>query len=466
MWKKVTLTIIFLLFTHYTQAWFDCNWHFQSKVVITEQTGSNLSNYQVLLSLDANSMHANYIWSNAGDDLRVIDSNDSTPLDYFVQSWDAASKQAEVWVKVPYLPANGSRTIYLYYGNSTVTTSGSPGVTLTNPGIKFHTRNSLANPNNKAAAYNFFNQANDNTAGYGCKFISNFTNISNKNQFTPSRNMNFVAYSETFFKVNPSETGSWSIRYGSDFGHGGGLYVDGVALDEKWNTDLWWSYNWNHPDVLQGSVNLTPGYHRLEVIGFEGCCDGGITVQYKKPGASFQTYTTSTIDIVSNKCPTVEPTTSITNKNYNAANLSIKKTSQVISDPVNLTNNPKRIPGARVRYTITVTNTGAPVDADSIHIKDPIPANTLLQLGTSDFIFQDGTAPSGLSFVYSGATSPSDDVAFSNNNGANFSYQPIINAINSDTSITHFELSPKGRMGCSNTGQALSFSLKYDVIVN
>ncbi|MEE9445379.1 MAG: CCXG family PEP-CTERM protein [Cocleimonas sp.] len=458
--------ILTLLLTQSASAWIDCNWHFQSKVVITEQSGSNLNSYQVLLTLNASSMHANYNWSSAGDDLRVLDSNDSTHLDYYVQSWNAATKQAEVWVIIPSLPANSNKTIYLYYGNPTVATTGNAGVTLTQPGIKFHTRYSTANPNNKAAAFNFFNAGNDNTAGYGCKFISNFTGISNKNQFTPSTHNNFIAYSETFFKVNPSEVGTWSVRYGADFGRGGALYVDGTPLEEDWNGDLWWSGNWGHVDVLQGSINLNAGYHRLEVIGAEGCCDGGITVQYKKPGGTFTTYSTGSIDIVSSKCPAIEPTSTFPTKAYHPPAIKISKKSQVISDPVNLTNLPKRIPGARVRYTITVTNTGAPVDIDSINIKDPIPANTLIQLANPDFTFQDGSPPSGLNFVYSGSNNGSDDVSFSNNNGTNFLFQPTMDAENSNTAITHFQLSPKGRLGCSNTGQAISFSLKYDVKVD
>ncbi|MEE9330950.1 MAG: LamG-like jellyroll fold domain-containing protein [Methylophilaceae bacterium] len=40
----------------------------------------------------------------------------------------------------------------------------------------------------------------------------------------------------------------------------------------------------------------------------------------------------------------------------NMPNMKLTKTSQVISDPVNLTNNPKRIPGATVRYTIRAEN--------------------------------------------------------------------------------------------------------------
>jgi uncharacterized repeat protein (TIGR01451 family) len=57
------------------------------------------------------------------------------------------------------------------------------------------------------------------------------------------------------------------------------------------------------------------------------------------------------------------------------AALTVTKTSAVISDPANGTTNPKRIPGATVRYTITVTNNGA-ANASNVVITDPIPANT------------------------------------------------------------------------------------------
>lgn len=55
--------------------------------------------------------------------------------------------------------------------------------------------------------------------------------------------------------------------------------------------------------------------------------------------------------------------------------INVTKTSEVISDPFNLTVNPLRIPGATVRYTITVENTGT-LDAESVVISDEIPANT------------------------------------------------------------------------------------------
>jgi uncharacterized repeat protein (TIGR01451 family) len=76
-------------------------------------------------------------------------------------------------------------------------------------------------------------------------------------------------------------------------------------------------------------------------------------------------------------------TCTITNTTTPAnARLEVTKTSEVLSDGVSAAN-PKAIPGARVRYTITVSNTGnLAVDANSIVIADPFPPNFTMDAST------------------------------------------------------------------------------------
>ncbi|MBL0916752.1 MAG: DUF11 domain-containing protein, partial [Sphingopyxis sp.] len=81
------------------------------------------------------------------------------------------------------------------------------------------------------------------------------------------------------------------------------------------------------------------------------------------------------------------------------ANLLIAKTSNVISDPVNGTTNPKAIPGATMRYCLLVTNNGS-ATATSIFVSDPLPATTS---------FVPGSLRSGTSCA--GATTAEDDDA-------------------------------------------------------
>ena len=413
-------------------------------------------------------MNSAYTWSSDGRDLRVFDSNDASTLNFFIESWDAGSQTAVIWVQLDNLSANSTSTIFLYYGNTNVSTASS-ALTFTDPGIKFNTRFTTGNPNNRSTAFNLFNNAPLNTPGYGCTFITNFTNINNRNQFSPpSRNGNFAAYSESFFEVLPGEAGVWEFRYGADFGRGGGLYVDDIALEEQWNDDLWWAFNFNASnEVLQGSINLSPGFHKLEILGFEGCCDGGITVQYRRPGGNFQNLQTATINIVSRKCPVTEPTLSYVISANLLPNIIVTQTSTVFSDPINLTTNPKAIPGARIRQLVNVTNTGPGTpDMGSTTITNPIPINTSLYVAGSPFLFSDGTDPSGITINFSGISNTSDDIEFSDDNGASFNYTPTPGANGADPTVTHIRATPSGNMNCSNGSSSPNFNFSFDVVVD
>jgi uncharacterized repeat protein (TIGR01451 family) len=58
-----------------------------------------------------------------------------------------------------------------------------------------------------------------------------------------------------------------------------------------------------------------------------------------------------------------------------SAVLAVVKSQAVINDPFNGANNPKAIPGATIRYTIDISNSGS-TNADVVVVADQIPANT------------------------------------------------------------------------------------------
>ncbi|MCX7702706.1 MAG: DUF2341 domain-containing protein [Planctomycetota bacterium] len=94
-------------------------WFYRRPVTITNTTSTPLTNYQVCLKVDyvAGKMRSDY------GDLRFRSSDGVTELPYWLEYYDAA--KAIVWVKVPSIPANGSTTIYMYYGNPAVATASS-----------------------------------------------------------------------------------------------------------------------------------------------------------------------------------------------------------------------------------------------------------------------------------------------------------------------------------------------------
>jgi len=73
-----------------------------------------------------------------------------------------------------------------------------------------------------------------------------------------------------------------------------------------------------------------------------------------------------------------------------AADLTVTKTSTIISDPVNGASDPKAIPGAVIEYCITVANAAGVGTATNVDISDTLPGE--VSFDTGDGIFVDGNA--------------------------------------------------------------------------
>lgn len=137
------------------------------------------------------------------------------------------------------------------------------------------------------------------------------------------------------------------------------------------------------------SVDLDSGYHTIEFRHQEQGGGDNYYLYWQPPSAS-------TIGIIAGSslshCP---PGTTI----------SLQKTKVTLSDPINLTLNPKTIPGAIVRYTLTANNSGAN-DADNAIITDNL--NSLIT--TEQFA---SWVPNSISVttpgLYSGATTNLSD---------------------------------------------------------
>lgn len=466
------LVLLLLLHAGPSLAWWHCDWRFRIPVTISQPPGAAVTDYQVRIALNASNVPAHFDWSLQGSDLRLVDQDDLSQLDLFIEQWNVAARTAVIWVRVPTIAAGG-RTIYLYFAAPAGTPSASTPMTFTESGLKVHTRNSTVNPSSRATAEAAFNAASDGVPGYGCRIINSYTNVNNVGLFSPpARNGDFGWFAEVFFEVSPAQAGVWQFRYGADFGRGGGLYVDDIALDEKWNTDLWWNFNWNNTtQILQGSINLAPGTHSFRILGFEGCCDGGLTAEFRRPGsATWLAMAQSNISLRSRKCPTYVPTVSFGAATAAACpRLVISRTTQTLSDPVNGLLNPKVIPGATVLNTSRIRNSGTgPVNANTVVISEPIASDMALRVSNFDGVtagpvqFLDGSPASGLTYTFTALNDLGDDVAFSNDYGASFSYTPVADANGTDVAVTNIRINPKNALR-GNTGSgdpAASFSFK------
>lgn len=156
-----------------------------------------------------------------------------------------------------------------------------------------------------------------------------------------------------------------------------------------------------------------------------------------------------------------------------APNLTHQKTVAVLSDPFNGTTLPKSIPGAMERYTVRLTNTGpATIDSNSLSITDAIPTNTALYVldqgapGSGPIAFANGSPVSGVTWTYSALNSITDDLEFSNDGGATWTYTPTPNANGCDPAVTHVRLRPDGTMAAASGAGNPWFELRFQVRVN
>ena len=94
------------------------NFKYRRKITITEQSGSDLTDYQVLIELNSTNFDFSHAQTN-GEDIRFTDANGNL-LPYWIEEWDSVNEKAKVWVKVPEIPANSEIEIYMYYGNPTI----------------------------------------------------------------------------------------------------------------------------------------------------------------------------------------------------------------------------------------------------------------------------------------------------------------------------------------------------------
>lgn len=140
--------------------------------------------------------------------------------------------------------------------------------------------------------------------------------------------------------------------------------------------------------------------------------------------------------------------------------------STAISDPVNGTTNPKRIPSSIVQYALQVTNSAnGTTDSNTTSVSQAVPTNMTLYVGdlgaagSGPVIFANGTPSSGLSYSFISLASSADNLAFSNNGGTTFTYTPVPDVDGYDLAVTNLQVSPTGSFAPKTGGTDPSFTI-------
>lgn len=102
---------------------------------------------------------------------------------------------------------------------------------------------------------------------------------------------NYSVLLTTTFRV--SVAGEYTFQVGTDWGRGGAaalLDEHGAVVSERViRGDVWWAYDWNHPDVFTTTADLAVGEAvTLAWVGFESCCGGSSTIRFAYEGGAYQ----------------------------------------------------------------------------------------------------------------------------------------------------------------------------------
>ncbi len=146
--KIIFLLSIFLLLTSNFQpittikasglSWWNTSWIYRKKLTFNNTqsnlgvTAINLTNFPVQIKLTSSNFDFTKAQS-AGQDIRFIDSDNSTQLEYEIEKWDLGASEAYIWVKVPQIDVESNADyIYMYYGNSSASSASTPTNVWTN----------------------------------------------------------------------------------------------------------------------------------------------------------------------------------------------------------------------------------------------------------------------------------------------------------------------------------------------
>lgn len=423
-----------------------CSLRHRIPVTITAVSGTHST--ETRIDLTNSDFPADYLFTIAGDDVRVFEADDTIPVDFAVTGWDAIARTATIYTRMPPLGSGSSELVYIYFGDNSLASGSSGPSVFPDIGLRLRSRVTTADPTSAASGLAAFASATVDVDNSIRPSISGLNN-----RALGGTNGNYGWCVSAVVNVTAATAGVWGFRYGADFGRGGHLYVSGQSLEEDWNDDLWWANNYaNTGETLEGTVTLSPGWHRYEALGFEGCCDGATGFQAQAPGGAWQDLATANFVMRGAQCVNLTSAVNVAAAESCSTDLVLSKTVAVDTN----SESKLSVPGSTVRYDITVNNPGQSVDPATLVLTDVFPSDVALVVtGADAFVFTEGATPSGMGFSYSGPTSLSDSVEFSID-GTNFTYQPSSPV---DDSVTHIRLRPTGTLNPNNSGAIPSFSI-------
>jgi gliding motility-associated-like protein len=104
-------------------------WNYRVPVTIDNSANAfALTNFQTVLEMNTSTLVLNGKTKSDGGDIRVADAS-GTLLTFWIETGTFNSSQTRIWIQVPSVSANGTATVYLFYGNPSATNTSNGDAT-------------------------------------------------------------------------------------------------------------------------------------------------------------------------------------------------------------------------------------------------------------------------------------------------------------------------------------------------
>jgi biopolymer transport protein ExbB len=121
--RAVLTLLISLVLTGPAAAWWKTDWNYRKAITVdTSPSGANMSGAIGRTVLLVRLHSGNFTFTDAlenGADVRIVDTDDKTPLPFHIERWDAKTGIALIWVSVPNLNGGEKKQLWLYFNNKT-----------------------------------------------------------------------------------------------------------------------------------------------------------------------------------------------------------------------------------------------------------------------------------------------------------------------------------------------------------
>ncbi|MHC5182889.1 MAG: DUF2341 domain-containing protein, partial [Planctomycetota bacterium] len=98
--------------------WWDSDWQYRKAIDIDNTSGSQaLTNHAVQISIDTAAAIAAAKMNPYGGDIRFIDPDEPSELDFWIES-GLNTSNTRIWIEIPGIDAGSVKTVYMYYGSS------------------------------------------------------------------------------------------------------------------------------------------------------------------------------------------------------------------------------------------------------------------------------------------------------------------------------------------------------------